>query len=65
MDTRDFRLLSDKVLAFARGTVANILKANGIEPAFERSKRTPWRTFLNAHWETLAAADFFTFEVTM
>ena len=38
----------------SRGTIANILKANGIEPAYERSKRTPWRTFLKAHWETLA-----------
>ena len=47
----------------SRGTIANILKENGIEPAYERSKRTPWRTFLKAHWETLAAADFFTIEV--
>ena len=23
----------------------------------------PWSTFLRAHWETLAAADFFTVEV--
>jgi putative transposase len=47
----------------SRGTIANILKENGIERAYERSKRTPWRTFLKAHWETLAAADFFTVEV--
>ena len=47
----------------SRGTIANILRENGIEPAHERSKRTPWRTFLKAHWETLAAADFFTVEV--
>ena len=47
----------------SRGTIANILKEHGIEPAHERSKRTPWRTFLKAHWETLAAADFFTVEV--
>ncbi len=47
----------------SRGTIANILRENGIEPAFERRKRTPWRTFLEAHWETLAAADFFTVEV--
>jgi hypothetical protein len=40
----------------SRGTIANILKENGIEPAYERSKRTPWRTILKAHWETLAAA---------
>ena len=47
----------------SRGTIANILKANGIEPAFERSKRTPWRVFLRAHRETLASAGFFTAEV--
>jgi hypothetical protein len=47
----------------SRGTIANILKEHGIEPAYERSKRTPWRTFLKAHWETLATADFFTVEV--
>jgi transposase InsO family protein len=47
----------------SRGTIANILRENGIEPAFERRKRTPWRTFLAAHWETLAAADFFTVEI--
>ncbi|MEE9179262.1 MAG: IS3 family transposase [Vicinamibacteria bacterium] len=47
----------------SRGTIANILKEHGIEPAQERGKRTPWRTFLKAHWETLAAADFFTVEV--
>ena len=33
----------------SRGTIANILKENGIEPAYERSKRTAWRTFLKAH----------------
>ena len=36
--------------------VSNILKENGIEPAYERSKRTPWRVFLKAHWETLIRA---------
>src|SRR5688572_24610109 len=46
-----------------RGTVANVLKVNGIEPAPERSKRTTWSTFLKAHWKVLAASDFFTVEV--
>jgi transposase InsO family protein len=46
-----------------RTTVANILKQHGIEPAPERGKRTSWRTFLQAHWTTLAAIDFFTVEV--
>jgi putative transposase len=46
-----------------RGTIANVLKREGIEPAPERSKRTPWSVFLKAHWRTLVAADFFTVEV--
>jgi transposase InsO family protein len=48
----------------ARGTIANILREHGIEPAPERGKRTPWSTFLKAHWESLAAIDFFTVEVS-
>jgi putative transposase len=39
-----------------RGTIANVLKRNGIEPAPERSRRTPWSTFLKAHWKILAAS---------
>ena len=46
-----------------RGTVANVLKRHGIEPAPERSKRTTWSTFLRAHWKILAASDSFTAEV--
>jgi putative transposase len=46
-----------------RGTIANVLKRNGIEPSPERSKRTPWSTFLKAHWKVLAASDFLTVEV--
>jgi putative transposase len=46
-----------------RGTISNVLKRNGIEPAPERGKRTTWSTFLKAHWKVLAASDFFTVEV--
>jgi len=46
-----------------RGTVANVLKINGIEPAPERGKRTRWSTFLKAHWKSLSASDFFSVEV--
>jgi len=46
-----------------RGTIATILKQHGIEPAPERQKRTTWHEFLKAHWDVLAAADFFTVEV--
>jgi len=34
-----------------RGTIANVLKRNGIEPAPERGKRPRWATFLRAHWK--------------
>jgi len=34
-----------------------------IEPAPERGTKMPWSTFLKAHWEALAAMDFFTVEV--
>ena len=46
-----------------RSTVKRILQEHGITPAPERGKRTPWKTFLAAHWDALAAADFFTVEV--
>jgi putative transposase len=44
----------------SRGTIANILKQNGIDPAPERLRKTSWREFLAAHWEMIAGADFFT-----
>ena len=46
-----------------RNTIKAILKDHGIEPAPERGAKTSWKTFLAAHWEGLAAADFFTVEV--
>jgi putative transposase len=47
----------------ARNTIKAILKNHGIDPAPERGTKTPWKTFLAAHWDGLAAADFFTVEV--
>jgi hypothetical protein len=47
----------------ARNTVKAILKDHGIAPAPERTTKTPWKTFLAAQWDALAAADFFTVEV--
>jgi len=46
-----------------RGTIANVLKRQGIGPAPERGGRTPWSVFLKAHWRSIVAADFFTTEV--
>src|SRR5947199_493342 len=45
------------------GEAGAILKDHGIEPAPERGTKMPWKTFLAAHWDGLAAADFFTVEV--
>jgi len=44
-------------------TVANILKAHGVEPAPDRSRQSTWKTFLGAHWKVLASVDFTTIEV--
>jgi hypothetical protein len=46
-----------------RGTIANVLKAAGIEPAPERRQGVTWKEFLRTHWEVLAATDFFTVEL--
>ncbi len=45
-----------------RTTISNIFRENGIDPAPRRGKTT-WSQFLKAHWNVLAAADFFTVEV--
>ena len=47
----------------SRSTIARILKEHGIEPAPQRRKGMSWSTFLKAHWDVLAATDFFTIEV--
>src|ERR1039457_3855127 len=44
-------------------TVDNIRQRNGLDPAPLRGKSASWRQFLQAHWETLLAADCFTTEV--
>jgi hypothetical protein len=46
-----------------RNTIKAILIDHGIAPAPERGSKTPWKTFLAAHWDVLAAADSFTVEV--
>src|SRR5882724_10192679 len=46
-----------------RGTIANILREYGIDPAPERDQRMRWSAFLRAHLECTAATDFFTVEV--
>jgi transposase InsO family protein len=46
-----------------RGTIANVLKREGIEPAPGRGSHTRWSVFLKAHWRSVVAAAFFTAEV--
>jgi len=45
-----------------RGTIANILKEHGLEPAPERKRQTTWKEFLSQHREVIVAADFFMVE---
>lgn len=42
-----------------RGTIANVLKAAGMEPAPERRQGMTWKELLKTHWDLLAATDFF------
>jgi putative transposase len=44
-----------------RSTIARILKTHGVSPVPARP--TSWQTFLRAHWNAVAAADFLTTEV--
>ena len=46
-----------------RGTIANVLQREGIEPAPERGKHISWSIFLKTHWRSIVSADFFTAEV--
>ncbi len=46
----------------ARGTISNILKEHGLEPAPERNRKTTWKEFLARHREVIVAADFFRIE---
>ena len=46
-----------------RGTIAKVMKAAGLEPSPQRRKGVRWKEFLKAHWQTLAATDFFTVEL--
>jgi len=44
-------------------TVANILRAHGIEPTPDRRRQSTWGSFLETHWQVLASVDFTTIEV--
>ncbi len=55
--TRTRGALSNLGHKIARNTVKRILHDHGIDPAPERARRTPWKAFLQAHWDGLAACD--------
>jgi len=42
----------------ARGTIANILKEHGMEPAPERERRSTWKEFLSQHREVIVGSGF-------
>jgi transposase InsO family protein len=44
-----------------RNTIARILEDHGIEPAPRRGMS--WKTFLQAHWDVIAASDMLTVEI--
>ena len=44
-------------------TVGNILRAKGIIPAPERTRRGNWKHFIRSHMSVVSVADFFTVEV--
>jgi hypothetical protein len=44
-------------------TDADILKAQGIEPAPDRRRQSTWKDILQAHWDVLTSVDFTTIEV--
>jgi putative transposase len=46
----------------ARGTIANILKEHGLEPAPEGERKDHVAGILSRHREVIVAADFFTIE---
>ena len=61
--TRIRGALSNLGPEIARTPVKRIRHDHGIDPAPERSRRMPWKTFLQAHWEGRTACDLFTVEV--
>ena len=40
-----------------RGTIAEILRTAGLDPAPKRMNRTSWKEFLRTHWEVPADAE--------
>ena len=49
-------------LAVSPSTIRRILLKSGLDPDSRRGPGITWKQFLEAHWTTLAATDFFTVE---
>ncbi len=59
--TRIRGALTNLGFTIGRGTIANILARNGINPAPER--QSTWGEFMAQHWDVISATDFFTVEL--
>jgi transposase InsO family protein len=46
-----------------RTTIRNVMLEHGLDPSPQRGKGMSWAEFLAAHWDQIAAADFFTVEL--
>jgi hypothetical protein len=44
-------------------TIGNVLKKAGLEPQPSRRRKTSWKEFINSHWQSLTACDFFSTEI--
>lgn len=44
-------------------TIKNVMKREGILPAPDRQKKSPWNRFIASNLDVLAACDFFTYDV--
>jgi hypothetical protein len=44
-------------------TIDRVLKKAGLEPQPDRRRKTSWKEFIQAHWQSLTAIDFFSTEI--
>jgi len=44
-------------------TIGRVLKKAGLEPQPDRRRKTSWKEFIQAHWQSLTAIDFFSTEI--
>src|SRR5688500_9875112 len=49
-------------IEIGRNTVVNMLAEAGLEPSPQRINKRTWTAFLESHWSTLYACDFFSVE---